>query len=70
MSRAHDPDKPPRGHVFGLVYLSHVFGSPILITDPGRWQTLPEAKARLARIDGRLSPTIITIELRKEHDYA
>lgn len=66
------PDKPPRGSAYAVLRMTHVCGGgamrPALVMDPHTCASLSEARARAARIDYRLTPTVV---LYREHqeDY-
>jgi hypothetical protein len=65
------PAVAPRGKSFKVVRLDHVVGGRVLpMFVPGRWPERAEAEAAAKRIDSRLQPTVVLIDIRAIEESA
>jgi hypothetical protein len=57
----------PRGKAFKVVRLDHVVGGRVLpMFTPGAWQARADADAAAKRIDERLRPTVVLIDIKAQ----
>lgn len=60
-----DPNHLPRGHRFGLLYLSHVYGNDVKVLEhETKWEVADHAHAKARALDPRLNPQVVLVDMR------